>query len=146
MQSADMLDKHRGSIKEIISYLNKNREALDEATLGELNRQMILDAAGHEIDPIQKLQHLSRKELAFAYDSLILGLTQREALVERRIKDQIDHLGKEERIFFEHKDWSKELEDMKPVDDPFNQGLKAEEILSVTEQVNNVLEFKNVSP
>jgi hypothetical protein len=75
------LDKHRGSIKEIISYLNQNREALDEATLGELNRQMIFDA-GHEVDPIEKLQQLSRKELAFAYDTLIVGLTQREALVE----------------------------------------------------------------
>ena len=139
------MDKHRGSIKEIISYLKQNREALDEATLGELNRQMIFDA-GHAVDPIEKLQQLSRKELAFAYDTLIVGLTQREALVEKRIKDQIDHLGKEERIFFEHKDWSKELEDIKPVDDPFNQNFKAEEILSVTEQVNNVLEFKNVSP
>lgn len=106
---------------------------------------MIFDA-GHAVDPIEKLQQLSRKELAFAYDTLIVGLTQREALVEKRIKDQIDHLGKEERIFFEHKDWSKELEDIKPVDDPFNQNFKAEEILSVTEQVNNVLEFKNVSP
>jgi hypothetical protein len=42
-------------------------------------------------------------------------------------------LGKEERIIFEEKDWSKELEDIKSFRDPFDGEYKAEEILSVTE-------------
>ena len=50
----------------------------------------------------------------------------------------MDHLGKEERIMFEEKDWSREFEDIKSFEDPFSSTYKAEEILSVTEQVHNV--------
>lgn len=38
------------------------------------------------------------------------------------------------------------MEDIKPLGDPFNDSLKAEQILSVTEQVNNVKDYKNMSP
>ena len=64
------------------------------------------------MDPIQHLQSLSRNELAWAYDTLINCLNAREQLIEQRIKDQITHLGKEERILFEHKDWNRETEDI----------------------------------
>ena len=99
------------------------------------------------MDPIQQLQGLSRKELAYAYDTLIECLNQRESLIEKRIKDQINHLGKEERVIFEEKDWHRENEDIKKFDDPFGDvDMKAEEILSVTEQVRNIEDFKNVTP
>lgn len=93
------------------------------------------------------MQQLSRTELAFAYDTLINLLNQRERLIEKRIKDQIDHLGKDERVLFEEKDWKRETEDIKKFDDPFGDiDLKAEEILSVNEQVRGIDDFKNVSP
>ena len=38
------------------------------------------------------------------------------------------------------------MEDIKPLGDPFNDSLKSEQILSVTEQVNNVKDYKNMSP
>jgi hypothetical protein len=61
-------------------------------------------------------------------------LNQREILIENRIKDQINHLGKEERVIFEEKDWHRETEDIKKFDDPFGDiDLKAEEIMSVNE-------------
>ena len=73
-------------------------------------------------------------------------LEQREGIIKSRIAAQIDHLGKEERIIFEEKDWSKELEDIKSFVDPFNGEYKAEEILSVSEQISNVENFKNMEP
>jgi hypothetical protein len=89
---------------------------------------------------------LSRSQLAFAYDTLLSCLTQRESLIQQRIKSQITHLGVEERVFFDNKDWTRELEDLKNFSDPFNASLQTEEILSVSEQVQNILEFKNMSP
>ena len=56
---------------------------------------------------------LSRSQLAFAYDTLLSCLTQRESLIQQRIKSQITHLGVEERVFFDNKDWTRELEDLK---------------------------------
>lgn len=48
--------------------------------------------------------------------------------------EQTKHLGIDERILFEHKDWSKETEDVKDVlKDPFNSNVKAEQLLSVNE-------------
>lgn len=68
-------------------------------------------------------------------------------LIEKRIKEQITHLGKEERVLFEHKDWDRETEDIKKFDDPFNnEFFKAEEILSVNEQINNIERMKNITP
>jgi hypothetical protein len=55
-------------------------------------------------------------------------------LIELRIKEQVNHLGKDERVIFEEKDWNRETEDIKKFNDPFGDvELKAEEILSVTE-------------
>jgi hypothetical protein len=84
--------------------------------------------------------------LAHAYDSLVEILNSREVLIEKRIKDQINHLGMEERVFFEEKDWSKENEDLKNINDPFSDTYKIEHILSVNEQIRNIDEVKNMSP
>ena len=54
-------------------------------------------------------------------------------MIENRIKSQIDHLGKEERVIFEEKDWNRELEDIQSFSDPFGATYKAEEMLSVSE-------------
>ena len=127
-----------------LSYLKQNRENLDEITLGKLNSQLTENG---EADPIQQLQTLSRTELAYAYDTLIECLNQRESLIELRIKEQVTHLGKDERVLFDEKDWNRETEDIKKFNDPFGDvDLKAEEILSTTEQVRGIEDFKNVSP
>lgn len=50
-------------------------------------------------------------------------------------------------MIFEHKDWNREQEDIKKFDDPFGDvDPKAEEIISVTEQVRNIMDFKDVLP
>lgn len=84
-----------------------------------LNQKLLLDKTGVDTDPIHRLLTLSQSELAQAYDSLVNALNQREKLIEQRIKGQIDHLGKDERILFESKDWQKELEDLQVFDNAF---------------------------
>lgn len=84
-------------------------------------------------------------EIANAFDSLLLALEQREALIERRIQDQLKHFGSTERILVEKKNFNLELED---IEDPATSlfKLKAEELLSVQDQINNVIHSKNWSP
>ena len=125
-------------LKNTISYLRQNRDAIDEKSLAKLNSALALDSTGEATDPIDRLLSLQRAELSTAYDVLLSCLEQREGVIEKRIKQQVDHLGKEERIMFEEKDWSREFEDIKSFEDPFSSTYKAEEILSVTEQVHNV--------
>lgn len=116
----DQIAQNKDLIRNAINYLQSNRENIDETTLGKLNSTLNAKATGETTDPIEALQSLSRKELAQAYDVLLNLLNQREELIENRIKEQIDHLGIEERILFEEKDWSKEVEDIKGFYDPFN--------------------------
>jgi hypothetical protein len=131
--------KNKDLLKNTILYLRQNRDAIDESSLAKLNSTLALSATGKATDPIDTLLSLQRDELSSAYDVLLQCLHQREGIIERRIKEQIDHLGKEERIMFEEKDWNKELEDIKSYTDPFGtSAYKAEEILSISEQVNNV--------
>jgi Arc/MetJ-type ribon-helix-helix transcriptional regulator len=101
-------------IRNAILYVNKNREAIDEVTLGHLNEKLAqkVQNGNTPVDPIESLMALSRSELAYAYDALLSCLEQREKEIEHRIKSQINYLGKEERILFEHKDWKRENEDM----------------------------------
>lgn len=47
---------------------------------------------------------------------------------------------------FEGKDWSRENEDIKDYLDPFNTNTKVEQFISVSEQVSNVLDYKNTTP
>jgi hypothetical protein len=88
-------------LKNTISYLRQNREAIDEATLAKLNFTLALQNTGSAQDPIDRLISLSRKELSLAYDILLTCLSQRETVIEQRIKSQVDHLGKDERVIFE---------------------------------------------
>ena len=79
-----------------------------------------------------------------AYDRLILALGDRETAIESRLKKSIEHYGIGERILMQGKDFSKELEDVADVYEPVNGSTKVEEILSVGQQVNNVLLDKNM--
>lgn len=125
--------QNKDLIKNTISYLRQNRDAIDEKSLAKLNTALAIEKTGEATDPIDRLLSLQRSELSTAYDVLLICLQQREGIIEQRIKQQVDHLGKEERIMFEEKDWSKEVEDIKPFEDPFDASYKAEEILSVSE-------------
>ena len=140
------ISRNQDLIRKTINYVDKNREAIDEVTLGHLNERLNFKNTGKTSDPIQDLQKLSRQELAFAYDTLLTCLEQRATLIENRLKSQINYLGVNERIMFEGKDWSRENEDMKDYLDPFNTNTKVEQFISVSEQVSNVLDYKNTTP
>ena len=88
---------------------------------------------------------LGKEELAVAYDKLIVALEDREVAIESRLKKSIEHYGLKERILMQGKDFSKELEDVPNVDRPTNGGYKPEDIISVGQQVHNVISDKNVS-
>jgi DNA-binding transcriptional MerR regulator len=120
-------------LKNTISYLRQNRDAIDDKSLAKLNTALALTTLGDSVDPIDRLLSLQRAELSTAYDTLLSCLEQRETVIEQRIKQQVDHLGKEERIIFEEKDWSREVEDIKSFEDPFSSDYRAEEILAVSE-------------
>jgi hypothetical protein len=96
-------------------------------------------------EPLDKILQLSTSQLAQAFDSLLIALGQREALIEKRIQDQIKHFGTTERILVEKKNFKIELED---IEDPTTSlfKLKAEELISVQDQINNVINEKNLSP
>lgn len=139
--------QNKGLLKDSISYINNNRSNINEQTLEVLNQKLLLDKTGTDTDPIHRLLNLSQSELAQAYDSLVSALNQREKLIEQRIKGQIDHLGKDERILFENKDWQKELEDLKVFDNAFGESdLLAEDYIPLNEQVTNVHEERHITP
>jgi hypothetical protein len=53
-------------------------------------------------------------------------LVKEKKLLKVVLRSKSIILGLEERILFEEKDWSRELEDIKTFDDPFNAAIKAE--------------------
>lgn len=97
-----------------------------------------------EENPLDKLLHLSRGEIALAYDELVVLLEQRENVVEERLRSTIEHFGASERIIIEGKNFVKELEDV-PVIDKMPGKFSPENILSLQEQINGVLRAKNLN-
>ena len=81
-----------------------------------------------------------------AYDRLIEALGDRERAIEARLRKSIEHYGIEERILIRGKDFSKELEDVPDVNLPPHGSAKPEDIISVSQQVFNVLASKTVAP
>ena len=77
-----------------------------------------------------------------AYDKLIVALEDREKAIETRLKKLIEHYGIKERILMQGKDFAKELEDVPNVTRSNKieyVDLKPENIISVGQQVSNVL-------
>ena len=97
-------------------------------------------------DPLSDLLRLGKEELAVAYDRLIEALGDRERAIEARLRKSIEHYGIDERILVQGKDFAKELEDVPNVNKSADGGVKPEEIISVSQQVFNVLNSKNVKP
>ena len=89
---------------------------------------------------------MTKTELALAYDALLETLKVREKNIEERIKKQINHLGKEERILFEGKNFDKEFEDLPNFESVISEHSQIEQILSVNEQIRNVTDFKDITP
>ena len=81
------------------------------------------------------------------YDKLIFALQDREKAIEARLRESIDHYGIKERILMQGKDFAKELEDVPNVDEKHIDSVQVnpENIISVGQQVSNVLQSKNVS-
>ena len=92
------------------------------------------------------MRDLSRKELASAYDEMIISLRNREELIHHRIKKELEHLGIEERILMEGKDFSRENEDIKSPNTSFDSTRPIESVLSVSEQIRNVDYHKDNDP
>jgi hypothetical protein len=82
----ELINSNKDLLKNAINYISNNRENIDETTLSKLNVQLNFDISGSTTDPITSLQALSREQLASAYDTLITCLTQREKLIEKRLK------------------------------------------------------------
>ena len=96
-------------------------------------------------DPLSDLLRLGKEELAVAYDRLIVALGDRERAIEARLRKSIEHYGIEERILLQGKDFAKELEDVPNIGVP-HDAAKPEDIISVSQQVFNVLNSKTVQP
>lgn len=109
--------------------MRQNREEISAKALG---------------DPLADLLQLGREELATTYDRLIEALGDRERAIEARLRQSIAHYGIGERILLEGKDFAKELEDVPTVGQYDN--LKIENVISVGQQVANVLHEKNLDP
>ena len=78
--------QNKDLIKNTISYLRQNRDAIDEKSLAKLNTALAIEKTGEAIDPIERLLSLQRSELSTAYDVLLICLQQREGIIEQRIK------------------------------------------------------------
>ena len=65
--------QNKDLLRNAISYITNNREAIDEVTLGSLNEALNVELTKDKVavDPIEKLQALSRSQLAYAYDALL---------------------------------------------------------------------------
>ena len=78
------------------------------------------------------------------YDRLIVALGDREKAIEARLRKSVEHYGLTERILQRGKDFSKELEDVPSVGGHPKGKLQPEEIISVGQQVHNVISAKNI--
>lgn len=112
-----------------LDYLSKNNE--------QINQKL-------KVDPLQDLLRLGKEELAVTYDRLILALGDRERAIEARLRKSIEHYGLTERILVEGKDYAKELEDVPNMDTSKDFVSKPEEVISLGQQIHNVLYEKNM--
>lgn len=150
---SDVVRGNEKQIEETLQYLVKNQETLD-STQAELLRALqaadpqaptAVDQLGG-IDPIHKLQRMSLSEMTRAYDILLSILKQREALVKRRLKECLEHFGKEDRIVHESHDFDKEQEQMPDILQQLyrkkTDGIDS--YLSVNEQIENIHMLKTM--
>jgi len=116
---AELLDQSetagQGSVKEASfddfqSHFKSNKNSLKRVM--HLLKESETAAPYVADESLQKLFEFSKGEISHAYDSLISGLEKRENLIEQRIEEQLKHFGMEERILFDQKDFSVELEDI----------------------------------
>lgn len=137
-----------GSVKlseeEFTKHFEQHKEELKRVMHLIKDSEIAAPIVGGSGDTLSRLYSLTQGELAHAYDSLIKALNQREDLIERRLQKQLKHLGIEERILFEKKNWTIELEDIQSPE-VLGKLIKPEEILSINDQVNFVLNSKHMT-
>lgn len=77
--------------------------------------------------------NIGKGELSHAYDELISALEKREQIIEKRIAKQIEHLGIDEKILFDHRNYKLELEDIQ-ITKEFREGkILPEEVIAINE-------------
>jgi hypothetical protein len=67
--------------------------------------------------------------MARTIDWLSTNIAKREKLIEERIMSTLDNIKKEDRVLFEHKDWSKETQEVGSFEPTAE--LVAEDVISV---------------
>ena len=113
------LQEKKPALEKIITYLKQNNDA----------------DAKMPADPLESLLDTGRGELTHAYDELMRALDARETLIGKRLGESLEHFGIKERIIAEHKDFDKELEDIaNTFENDFNR-FKAEDFVSIQDQV-----------
>ena len=150
---SDVVRGNEKQIEETLQYLVKNQETLD-STQAELLRALqaadpqaptAVDQLGG-VDPIHKLQRMSLSEMTRAYDILLSILKQREALVKRRLKECLEHFGKEDRVVHASHDFEREQEQMPDILQQLyrNKTDGIDTYLSVNEQIENLHMLKTM--
>lgn len=61
------------------------------------------------------------------------------------MKEQVEHLGPEERLLFEQKHGARENEDIPTVFDAFNEKFTFEDVLSIQEQIQHLKDYKSLT-
>lgn len=92
----------------VVQYINKNIEEVDEEILNSLNQKINLSESGQAKDTLERLENLTKPELAEAYDNLYAALQSRQLLLEKRFKSTYHHYGLEERIMFGGRDFKRD--------------------------------------
>ena len=122
----EKISANQAQLEVIMKYLRDNNES-SPAVVNE---------------PLENLLKLGESEIANVFDSLLVALEQREILIEKRIAQQLQHFGINERILIDQKNFDKELEDIETT----SMSFKAEELISAQDQINSVLAAKNMTP
>ena len=150
------------SLQSYLAYVNKNHDSLPPEILSQVNQnkifQMIQEQSGpqglglsqsSEISEILQSQ-ISKsnadllQELADGYQVLLESCTRREKILQHRLDRLLKDYGNFDRVLHTLKDPNKELEDIDYEINPVGQDiLKPEEIISVAEQIRNIMNWKN---
>jgi ASC-1-like (ASCH) protein len=128
-QLREHLDKNEAQLKRVIHLLKGADQSAEFVST----------------DKLPHLLELGKGELAHAFDILITELDNREKVIEQRIAKQLDHIGIDERILFDHKNFTVELEDLQSYKNFADRQILPEEIIAINHQIQYVIQHKNMS-
>lgn len=154
------------SLQSYLSYVNKNHDSLPPEILSQVNKNRIFqviqeykgaqgsgsqpeltgsaDLAERFASQISQSNSELLQELADGYQLLLDSCTRREKILQHRLDRLLKDYGNLDRVLYEVKDPNRELEDIDYEITPVGQDvLKPEDIISVSEQIRNIMNWKN---